>query len=754
VRAARRARRLVVPLVALLALLGGLLAPAGPSPAEAQVAAASVRAGIPAPQPPVPGARHFHEVLGEAGPGYGYDVREPFAGAVEALGGVYVTGYPASAPFQGTDTCVYQLFQVLALQACPDVPVRPANTFEMLADAGADADLASLGIGAGEPDGATSFDEAMRIRLGWLEDEAIADRYLSQCGAGSAVAAIERCGLPMNRPQLFGPFVSQRFQRIAFQRWIDSGPGGIQPGDVTAVLGGDLLKVLRVVSGPAVEPHRAGQPPPLQLAPSARTAIGGVGRRPSPPEIGLPLPFAPAPPAVPIVPLVQAAKAGFGDQATLSVIRPGVEIARSGQPGWFRPARTGDDLFSGDIVRTDARGHALVTFYEGTTAEVLPGSELVVERLDLGPGRPAQVSIWQIAGQVVHRLVRALAPGATYQVRTPSAVAVVRGTVLRMTVADDGKTEVEVFRGKVDVQARGTTVAVAADTRTEVAPGLAPSAPAPNVAPPPLLVEPKVPIVVPTPVPTALPTHTPARTVVPTWTATATPLEAPTSTPHATPTTLYAQIGLPTPAPTALPPERTPAVEPPSQGDDSADGTVPYTPTPVAVASPTAGEAPQSTPTSAPPTSVPPTSVPPTSAPPTSTLPLETVKPEVTREEATPAATLTPPPPAGGDATVQPSAEPLPTSAPPTPAPSVPPTSVPPVPTTEPPPATPIPIQTAAEPPPATAVPSPPPSEGEPTQRPEPQPLPAGAATAVTQGVPPVAAVVATNVVAPLAGRS
>src|ERR671923_91780 len=89
---------------------------------------------------------------------------------------------------------------------------------------GAEAQLLALGIGPGEQDSGASFAEARRNRLGWLEDAAIRERYLGQCGRGNEDAAVQLCGLPMTRPQRFGPFVSQRFQRIAFQRWLVEGP--------------------------------------------------------------------------------------------------------------------------------------------------------------------------------------------------------------------------------------------------------------------------------------------------------------------------------------------------------------------------------------------------------------------------------------------------------------------------------------------------------------------------------------------------
>ncbi len=447
-------------------LAGGVLA----APAPQGAVTSPVAVDVPPDEPLVDATGavvgHHYRQTG-SGTGAGYDLREPFYSMAAEQGGVSVVGYPASAPFRRSDGCTYQVFQVLLLQACPGEPVRLANTFQILEEAGADPQLEALGIGRGQADGAASFAEAVRIRLGWLEDAPIRERYLAQCGGGDAGAAVQRCGLPMHLPQDVGPFVSQRFQRIAYQRWLSDGPGGIRAGDVTAVLGGDLLKATGVVSGPAVQPHPLGRPPALELVTFSPALMSGTQTEVTAPALG---------------------DVVFRDRATLSVLRTLVETAPAADASGFRPARDGEDLAVGDAVRTDASGQALLTFYEGTTAEVLPASLLVVERLGTnatGGNPPAPlISLRQLAGQVIHRLTRTLLPGAVYEVQTPSASAVVRGTVLRITVAANGGTRVEVFRGSTDVTGAGVTVAVPAGTVTDVAPGQPPVPPAPNSTPP------------------------------------------------------------------------------------------------------------------------------------------------------------------------------------------------------------------------------------------------------------------------------
>ncbi|MDQ3701363.1 MAG: FecR family protein, partial [Chloroflexota bacterium] len=399
--------------------------------------------------------RHYRQAGGVSG--LGYDVLEPFFAPYLGFGGPAAVGYPVSVPFRSRDGCVYQAFQILLLQACAALPVRLANTFEILEEAGADPLLMGLGVGSAERDTGATAEEAAGIRMGWLTDSAIKSRYLADCGRGDAAAAIERCGLPMNRPQRFGPFVSQRFQRIAYQRWLDDGPAGIKTGDVTPVLGGDLLKTSATLPGATGSPHARAS---LQGIDEAQ--FTSIAYTPATERNG---------PAV-----------DFRDRATLGILQAQVNTTDQTTPSLFQPGRQGQELIVGDRVRTDANGSALVTYFEGTTAEIGPSSEVVVQRVVTGESGLAlpNLTLSQVAGQVIYRLTRALLAGARLDIQTPSATATVRGTVLRVSVLPDGGTRVEVFSGQVDVAAAGIVVSVWPGTFTEVTPGQPPAPPALN----------------------------------------------------------------------------------------------------------------------------------------------------------------------------------------------------------------------------------------------------------------------------------
>ncbi len=176
------------------------------------------------------------------------------------LGGVRTLGYPASRRFE-QDGYLYLITQGALLQYHPELQrVFLANTFEILERAGLNDLLYARGIPMSIVDDGSNgdFEMAKQTRLDWLTNEAIKRHYL---GAGGEEAAIRLYGLPMSRPQSFGPFITQRFQRIALQYWIEDVPGIAREGDITTILGGDLLKEFNLLPLEAKLPHMSYERP-------------------------------------------------------------------------------------------------------------------------------------------------------------------------------------------------------------------------------------------------------------------------------------------------------------------------------------------------------------------------------------------------------------------------------------------------------------------------------------------------------------
>jgi hypothetical protein len=581
----------------LVVFLGAVEVAAQGTPDDEPVFSGGVQAG-----------RHYRQTGGETG--LGFDVVEPFFSAMQDLGGVELAGYPISTPFIGADGCLYQAFQVLVLQQCPGtVGVQPANTFQTLEEAGVDGLLALHGIAPAEADGGNSFEESIAIRLAWLEDAALRERYLAQCGGGSFDAAVQRCGLPMSRPRDLGPFVSQRFQRIAFQRWLTDGPSGEHIGDVTAALGGELLKQLGVLGGSVTEPHALAAPPPvaaLSAGPSSDLA------------------------AMVTVATTGATVTGFRGSASLVVFEPGVEVARTVAPNTFVPVRDAFAVGHGDQVRT-GDGSALLIFFDGAAVQIPAHAQLLLHQLQVDDSG-ARIQVVQMAGSALLRLDRPLPPGSHFEAYLGPGTLRLDEGVARVTIQAGGAT-VETFRGAGEVNSGGLTATVPAGTRAVLRAGaspltlpgvlgempllylpwiprLDPAVPTALLAPPHMLEAAATaraalaataaapsPTVTPTPAPTDTPTLVPSTT--PTHDpSTATPTELPTMTPSTTPTAsptptqptaTMTRTSSPTPTPSATPtPTVTQTPTATTTPTPTATSTPTETPTPTATASATA----------------------------------------------------------------------------------------------------------------------------------------------------------------------
>ena len=188
-----------------------------------------------------------YQVYAETGFSIADDAAGNFLSEFRRFGGVNALGYPASRPYH-VGGFTYQAFQRAILQWRPELGRAVlANTFDWLSSEGRDNWLDSLGIPRPIADSGGRWDQVVAEREGWLTEPRIAAAYRSGRG-------MERFGLPQSRPEKRGPFVVQRFQRIAFQLWTDGVIGMPAPGSVVGVLAGDLAKQAGIVPASATVP--------------------------------------------------------------------------------------------------------------------------------------------------------------------------------------------------------------------------------------------------------------------------------------------------------------------------------------------------------------------------------------------------------------------------------------------------------------------------------------------------------------------
>ncbi|MCA9972428.1 MAG: FecR domain-containing protein [Anaerolineales bacterium] len=190
----------------------------------------------------------------------------------------------------------------------------------------------------------------------------------------------------------------------------------------------------------------------------------------------------------------------------------------------------------GDVVDLPPGSEAQLRLADGSSVDLLAGTRLALSEI-LIDDNTYRVRLHMLAGRTVSRVVRLLGQGDTYEIRTPSSTASVRGTVFTVEVISDTESYFACDEGVVYVTMGDDAVELHPGEEVYAAIGR------------PLVVQPQ------NPVEEAAPTPQP-------------PQAAPTAPPSATDTP---DTPATTPPTTNTAPE-TPAATPPSGSDDENDG--------------------------------------------------------------------------------------------------------------------------------------------------------------------------------------
>jgi hypothetical protein len=167
--------------------------------------------------------------------------------------------------------------------------------------------------------------------------------------------------------------------------------------------------------------------------------------------------------------------------STVTVL-DGQVLVRHGN-GPFIPISDGDVIGPGDAVRTVAGSHGVLTFFDGSTVELEPDTELVVNELQASVSGDKIVELTQAFGRTWHVVSHLVGPRSKYEVTTGASTAAVRGTAFEVAVLADGRTRTSTIEGDVATSAQGAEVRVLPGQQTTVSQGSPP--PAPQAAPPP-----------------------------------------------------------------------------------------------------------------------------------------------------------------------------------------------------------------------------------------------------------------------------
>lgn len=167
-----------------------------------------------------------------------------------------------------------------------------------------------------------------------------------------------------------------------------------------------------------------------------------------------------------------------GASTTLTVLSGAVSVRASG--GDFSPAADGALLAVGDTVRTAPDARAVLTYFEGTTVEIEPSSELTIDAASAGTDGSTVLLMTQNIGRTWHVVSHLLTGSSKYEVRTPASTASVRGTQFEVAVTTDSTT-VTTSEGRVATSdpAKTSEVIVTPGLTTTTRTGERPTPPVP-----------------------------------------------------------------------------------------------------------------------------------------------------------------------------------------------------------------------------------------------------------------------------------
>ena len=151
--------------------------------------------------------------------------------------------------------------------------------------------------------------------------------------------------------------------------------------------------------------------------------------------------------------------------------------------GAFARVADGHILSPGDRVRTADQSHAIVTFFDGSTVEIEPATTVTVVQAAADASGAITIQLEQAIGRTWSSIQKLARSDSKFELRTPSATAIVRGTGFVTDVLATGATTVTTTEGMVEVSAQGTTVAVPGGSSTTVQPNTPPTPPVPGPRP-------------------------------------------------------------------------------------------------------------------------------------------------------------------------------------------------------------------------------------------------------------------------------
>jgi VCBS repeat-containing protein len=144
----------------------------------------------------------------------------------------------------------------------------------------------------------------------------------------------------------------------------------------------------------------------------------------------------------------------------LSIVEGDVFVMKASTEDWIE-GEVGMSLEDGDTIKTGDDSSTEITFFDGSTVELQPGTEVEIISLDISADTGSTtITLEQTIGATISRVINIIDPASRYEVETLSGAAAVRGSVLVVCVTGNGTTWIANQKGNIWTRAQGTELQV------------------------------------------------------------------------------------------------------------------------------------------------------------------------------------------------------------------------------------------------------------------------------------------------------
>ncbi len=176
-----------------------------------------------------------------------------------------------------------------------------------------------------------------------------------------------------------------------------------------------------------------------------------------------------------LIPSLTSSKTSYSEDTTLSIISGEVLIMEAGENTW-KEAKDRMDIAAKDSVKTNADSYALITFFDGSTTNIQPNSEITINEMELFEDTGSTIiRLGQRIGETWNRIEKLADFASKYEINTPAGTGTVKGTTIGLVVGSNGETTMKVFEGEGSLLSQGA-VTIGEGMVSSVQPGQAPGA--------------------------------------------------------------------------------------------------------------------------------------------------------------------------------------------------------------------------------------------------------------------------------------